>query len=147
MSDDEVDKFMETNSLVSLSEDEEETVTNTIESINDDAKKRRVIRDSFKRNDPGYNMYFILKNKVNIKIEAYSTGINVGTYIRCPFTGIRSNDKVGSIEENFYFKARMPSIGNGNLPVTLYYTTPDSFERHHFVSIPQKIKNLQKVIT
>ena len=141
MSDDGSDKFMEAHSLVSLSDDEQETVTNTIESVNDDTKKRRVIRDSVKRSDPGYNVYFIIKNKIKIKIEMYSTGVNVGSLIRCPFTGMRTTDRVGSANENFYFKARLPSISNGDVPLTLYYTTPDSFERHHFTTLPQEIKN------
>ena len=36
-----------------------------------------------------------------------------GSYILCPYSGIKSNDKVGSRDESFYFKARMPVISNG----------------------------------
>ena len=54
---------------------------------------------------------------------------------------MRTTDRVGSANENFYFKARLPSISNGDVPLTLYYTTPDSFERHHFTTLPQEIKN------
>lgn len=141
MSNYEVDKFMDTHSLVSLSDNDEDSVINTIESVNGNLNKKGTNKDTIKKLDAGYNVYYIIKNKIKIRIEMYSTSANVGTLIRCPFTGIRSNDKVGSANENYYFKARMPSKGKGDVPITLYYTTPDSFERHHFINIPQQVKN------
>lgn len=143
---DEMENFIENECLVSLSDEEDiNTTTNTIDSTNKETnketKKRHLVRDYVKKSDPGYNVYYIIKNKVKVKIEMYSTGVNVGTLIRCPFTGIRTGDRVGTVNENFYFKARMPSMGNGDMPLTMYYTTPDSFERHHFINLPQYIKN------
>ena len=77
---------------------------------------------------------------MKIKVEVYSTKSGVGTLIRCPFTGMRTNDRVGSFEENYYFKVRFPVVGNGDEPVTLYYTTPESYERHHMCDLGEKSK-------
>ena len=43
--------------------------------------------------------------------------------------------------KNNYFKVNMSSIGNGNEPVILYYPDCESFERHHFINVPQNFKN------
>jgi hypothetical protein len=112
----------------------------TIETLND-TKKRKLTRDAFKRNDNGYHVYYIVKRKTKIKIETFSTSCNPGSYIRCPYTGYRTNDKVGTSGENNYFKVNMSSIGNGNNPVILYYPDCESFERHHFINVPQNFKN------
>lgn len=116
------------------------SAADTIETLND-TKKKKLTRDIFKKNDSGYHMYYIIKRKTKIKIEVFSTSCNPGTYIRCPYTGYKTNDKVGSYNENNYFKVNMSSIGNGNTPVILYYPDCESFERHHFINIPQNFKN------
>lgn len=116
------------------------SAADTIETLND-TKKKKLTRDIFKKNDSGYHMYYIIKRKTKIKIEVFSTSCNPGTYIRCPYTGYKTNDKVGSYNENNYFKVNMSSIGNGNAPVILYYPDCESFERHHFINVPQNFKN------
>ena len=103
-------------------------------------KKRKSVSESVKRSDSGYYKYYIQKKKMKIKVEVYSTKSGVGTLIRCPFTGMRTNDRVGSFEENYYFKVRFPVVGNGDEPVTLYYTTPESYERHHMCDLGEKSK-------
>tara|TARA_B100000123_G_scaffold272235_1_gene254198 strand:- start:1016 stop:1531 length:516 start_codon:yes stop_codon:yes gene_type:complete len=137
-----VNEMIENGSLASLSDSEEdESVAQTIDSINEETKKRRRVSDMVKKSDPGYHFYYILKNKIKIKIEVYSTSCNVRSLIRCPFTGIRTGDRVGTKDEEYYFKVRDAVLGSGDAPVTLYYTTPESYERHHFVSLPQSVKN------
>lgn len=120
--------------------DDNDSIAETIESVNE-SKKRKLTRDTIKKNDPGYFMYHIIKRKTKIKIEVFATTCNVGSYIRCPYTGYRTNDKVGTAAENNYFKVNMSSIGNGHHPVILYYPSADAFERHHFITVPQYIKN------
>lgn len=93
-----------------------------------------------RKNYPGYIKYYVYKKKKKIKIECFSTSCNPGSYILCPYSGIRSNDKVGSADEGYYFKARMPVIGNGNVPVTLYYDSPEAYERHHLVTLSNQVK-------
>ena len=97
-----------------------------------------------RKNFPGYIKYYVLKKNKKIKVECFSTSCNPGSYILCPYSGIRSNDKVGSVDEGYYFKARMPVIGNGIEPVTLYYDSPEAYERHHLVTLPNDIKESWK---
>ena len=104
----------------------------------DSNKKRKRIKHDVK--DPFYHKYVITKKGMNIKVESYSTRSIPGALIRCPYTGIRSNDRVGSSDEDFYFKVSMPSISNGNEPVVYFYNSPEDFERHHLVSLSQEIK-------
>ena len=91
--------------------------------------------------DAGYTKYYIMKGKKKIKVECYGTVLNVGNYIRCPYTGIRGNERVGSNDENIYFKAVMPCISNGDDNVAYYYDTPEAFERHHLVILSQETKD------
>lgn len=108
-------------------------------------KNKNSEKDSVKRSDSGYYKYYIQKKKMKIKVGVYSTKSGVGTLIRCPFTGMRTNDRVGSFEENYYFKVRFPVVGNGNEPVTLYYTTPESYERHHMCDLGEKSKHAWRI--
>lgn len=94
-----------------------------------------------KPKDSGYVKYHLLRGKNNIKIECYGTVQNVGNYIRCPYSGIRGNDKVGSRHENYYFKASMPFVSKGDVNLAYYYDTPEAFERHHLVVLSQDIKD------
>lgn len=119
---------------------EDASVADTIQTAEDGVKKR-VTRDVLKRSDNGYHVYYIIKRNTKIKIEMFSTTCNTGGLIRCPYTGYRTNDRVGSAAEKNYFKAKMPSVGNGTIPIILYYPSADAFERHHFITIPQYIKN------
>lgn len=137
-----INEMVDNGSLESASDSgEDESIAQTIESLNEETKKRRRVSDMVKKSDPGYHFYYIVKNKIKIKVEVYSTSCNARSLIRCPFTGIRSNDRVGTKDEDYYFKVRDLSLGRGDAPITLYYTTPESYERHHFVNLPQVVKN------
>jgi len=100
-------------------------------------KKTRVKHDV---KDPYYHKYTVNKKGMLIKVESYSTKNMPGSLIRCPYTGIRSNDRVGSSDENFYFKVSMPSISKGDDAVVYFYNSPEDFERHHLISLPQETK-------
>lgn len=141
---DNFNEMIETGSLVSFNQDQNDdnqSIPDTNDSVNDETKKRRIVREKVKRDDKGYVVYFFNKKNIKIKIESYITDCNIGTLIRCPFTGIRCGDRVGSAKENLYFKVKMPCITKGDINGSLFYTTPDSFERHHFCKVPQEIKN------
>jgi len=122
------------------SNNEDEVQTENEESIDDNRKMRRSERDKIKKSDPGYFKYIIERKDLKVKVEVYSTNTNVGSLIRCPFTGIRYSEVVGSEDENLFFKVRMPSISDGKDCVTLYYSSPESFERHHLTILSKDVK-------
>jgi len=127
--------------------DDLEVISDTESNISDEEKTVRTensekIRKILRlHKDAGYIKYVIIKGKKQIKIECYGTVQNTGNYIRCPYTGIRSNDRVGSNDENYYFKAALPGIGKGDVNFAYYYETPEAFERHHLVILSQDVKN------
>lgn len=128
------DNVMEVRSELSM--DDSDTLSEKSQMIKKSASSRK--------NFPGYIKYYTLKKNKNIKIECFSTSCNPGSYILCPYSGIRSNDRVGSRDESFYFKARMPVISSGNEPITLYYDSPEAFEKHHLVTLSNNIKESWK---
>jgi len=92
-----------------------------------------------------YNVVNNLTNKIirkTKKINIYSTRNTPGARIRDPIHGTFSNDKVGSKDEYYYFKVRLASlISNTNDPVTLFYDSPESYERHQLMRVNMDIKN------
>jgi hypothetical protein len=76
-----------------------------------------------------------------VKIEAYTSPCNAYSRIRDPYTGAILPDKVGSRDENHYYKVKMPCIGTGDQPIIFYYSTPEAFERHHLVKLPRELVN------
>lgn len=128
------DNVMEVRSELSM--DDSDTLSEKSQMVKKSASSRK--------NFPGYIKYYALKKNKNIKIECFSTSCNPGSYIICPYSGIRSNDRVGSRHESFYFKARMPVISTGNEPITLYYDSPEAFEKHHLVTLSNNIKESWK---
>ena len=128
------DNIMEVRSESSM--DDSDTLSEKSQVVNKSASSRK--------NFPGYIKYYTLKKNKKIKIECFSTSCNPGSYILCPYSGIKSNDRVGSKDEGHYFKARMCSISTGNEPITLYYDSPEAFEKHHLVTLSNDIKESWK---
>lgn len=76
------------------------------------------------------------------KVVIYSTRSTPGSRIRDPVFGTFSSDKVGSKSEYHYFKVRMPDIPTEDrTPITLYYDSPEGYEKHQHIRISQSIKN------
>ena len=128
------DNVMEVRSELSM--DDSDTLSEKSQMVKKSASSRK--------NFPGYIKYYTSKKNKNYKIECFSTSCNPGSYIRCSYSGIRSNDRVGSRDESFYFKVRMPVISTGNEPITLYYDSPEAFEKHHLVTLSNNIKESWK---
>ena len=126
---------------------EEISDTESVESGDDktvhteNSEKMKKLLRSSRPKDECYVKYYTLRGKKNIKIECYGTIQNVGNYIRCPYSGIRGNDKIGSRNENLYFKAVLPCVSKGDISMAFYYDTPEAFERHHLVVLSPEIKN------
>lgn len=92
-----------------------------------------------KMSDPGYNYYRIMQNNRPVKVEYYDSGNSMGHKIRDPITGARLRDRIGSNDEKNYFKVRMTGVNRLN-PITLFYDSPEHYERHHRTMLDTKIK-------
>jgi hypothetical protein len=76
------------------------------------------------------------------KIIMYSTRPTARACIRDPVYGTYSSDKVGTKAEYNYFKVRMPDIPTEDrTPLTLYYDSPEGYEKHQYTRVSTDIKN------
>ena len=115
----------------------------------DEAKKtfekdKYTIRKSIPRKNQ--NNYGNKSKKVgthyNKKIVMYSTRPTPRACIRDPVYGTYSTDKVGTKAEYNYFKVRMPDIPTEDRnPLTLYYDSPEGYEKHQHTRVSTDIKN------
>jgi hypothetical protein len=90
------------------------------------------------------NVYNPHKRK-NVRISYYDSGSNPSSNIRNAITGRRYNVKVGSHNEDLFFKVTM-ALGDDSDPLSLFYDSPEEFERHFFykVGIEAKTRWLDK---
>ena len=79
------------------------------------------------------NGFYIGEKKITI--EYYSSG-QIGSRIRNALTGQYTKDIVGSKFEDLYFKI---TLTEGNA-LTLFYDSPEQYERHHHEKLPTNIK-------
>ena len=114
-------------------------------SVNKFSHKRR--HAEMKNSDPGY---FIVKRYPNMK-SSMKQFIKIGYYMtnRCPGASIRnavsglyeSNHKVGSIDEDLFFKVAMCTGENKTSTNMLFYDSPEQYERHFMCSISTATKD------
>ena len=91
--------------------------------------------------DPGHKRIGTKKNK----LEYFATGIIPGNTIRNAVTGIPEYNKVGSaMAEDQYFKVKYAGNDSGNCPDTLYYDSPEQFERHMHCRLTTDKKQMWK---
>lgn len=81
-----------------------------------------------------------IKKKI---IEIYSTG-STGNLIKNAQTGVKTNVRVGTKEEDMYFKVSDCS-SNGNIPTNYYYDSPEEYETHFCCILEQNIKDRWRV--
>ena len=82
----------------------------------------------------------IKKNKPYFSVESYSTNINSNSKIRNAITGMRMDKRMGSKNEDIYFSV-MDTLDTSKEPRKLYYNSPEEYERHFKVILPQSVKN------
>lgn len=73
-----------------------------------------------------------------VTIGLYSSG-NIGSYIKNAETGESYNYKVGSKDEDLFFKVSHSTGEFKSGPLTLFYETPEHFERHQLVTLDNNI--------
>jgi len=115
-----------------------------VENDYDDVKRKSNILDDFKRADK--NFFSVQRKKENrnnfIKVEYYASGV-MGTPIRNAITGERYRDfLVGSKEEELFFKVKICNGETGREGVTLFYESPEAYERHQHETLLKKTKTL-----
>jgi len=90
--------------------------------------------------DKGYYYYYKkVHNQKPLKIELYDSGNALGYRIRDPITGAKLYARIGSKSEKEFFKVRWCSLNRTN-PVTLFYDSPEQYEKHHRTSLPDVVK-------
>lgn len=102
--------------------------------------------DDIKKNDKGYRKIKQRFNKEwngkfhkNITIELYISG-DTGSHIRDAITGRYTTHEVGSKNEDLYFKAGIEYTIAGPNQGSLFYSSPEEYEKHHFLVLPSHIK-------
>jgi hypothetical protein len=127
--------------------------TNTLDTMTIHQKK---MEKSLNRLDPNYISF---KTNINSgknirtvwrKIRVYATRVNVGSHIRDAISGKYTNYRVGSKDEDLFFKSinvsgiRKPT----GEPAVLFFENPEQYEKHMFVklSVDQKLKWQEKYI-
>jgi hypothetical protein len=75
-------------------------------------------------------------------VELYDTNLTPGSIIRDAVTGSRMNKfKVGSRDENFFFKTRLSIVGTDLFDNnTFFFDSPEQFERVLCMPVSQEVK-------
>jgi len=106
-----------------------------------DSNNRRKVNDLVK--DKRRHKIRRMNNEGRFKtIEVYGSGPQDCT-IRNAVSGFRyEGHKVGSLNEDFYFKVKLVTgeVGPGVEAPTLFYDDPEQYENHLFEEISQEIK-------
>ena len=97
--------------------------------------------------DKGYRKIQININRVwtdgkyykSKQIEIYVSG-DIGKKIRNAITGFKYDDKVGSKQEDLYFKVKNNSAPLGSTAGSLFYESPEQFEKHQFIELSREVK-------
>ena len=101
---------------------------------------RQQYQQLLKQSDPDYHTVKRRFGKKMKTVEVYSTKSNPGYRIRNPITGHRMQERVGTLAERSFFKIRITSFGDGSEPITLFYDSPETYERHMSQRVSQDIK-------
>jgi hypothetical protein len=124
--------------------DEDETIISRVYVSKSDRDRRKKMLEDIKKMDPGYRSFYTYtynnETQERIKVEVYSTDTTPGLKIRDPITGSRLNQRVGSYDENLFFKVRMTTFKDNSTATTLYYDSPETFERHQHTTVKPEEK-------
>lgn len=98
----------------------------------------------FISNDKGHMRIYQYVNRRSLPIEFYMTKYTPGTLIRNAISGIREHKLyVGKKEEYSFFKVKLALSDMGQEQYgTLFYNSPEEYERHFYTTVPQQLKEL-----
>lgn len=116
-------------------------------TIDTNRLNQKIINSQIKNMDSGY---FKFKHKQqmddgkfkNINVEVYETKNYPGVYIRNAITGVSLPYKIGSYAENLFFKVTHACGSRPNFvgPLTLFFDSPEQYERHMRGNVSRDIK-------
>lgn len=116
---------------------------NSVDFLNETERKL----EETKRLDKGYNTIYRKVRKLNGKVkllkkELYSS-FGLGSYIRDAETGSFYKNKVGSLDENLFFKVSFSTgeINSKNGSNSLFYMSPQHYMKHLKCELSQDIIN------
>jgi len=82
------------------------------------------------------------KTKKYELVGVFASG-GVGMSIRNAITGVRNFEhKVGSANEDLYFSVLICNGETGSNPLTLFYDSPDEYERHQYTQVDRVTKRI-----
>ena len=116
--------------------------TNENSSVSSFSNKKRK-RNNNNKNENGSYTFTRICNDVHVKIQCFATKSTMGTKIKSATMGTYyDNMYVGKEDENMLFKVRVVNgeTGSSAYGNDFYYDSPEEYERHLFVKVPQKIK-------
>ena len=117
---------------------------------NSGAKNRRKELSDAKRLDPGYNKFYRTYTKVvdgekvkkRVAIELYTCSDTPGRMIRSAIGGaFHANYRVGKTDEYIFFKVGMCTGECRSESNTMYFDTPEQYEKVFNVTVSQKLKD------
>lgn len=96
----------------------------------------------FVSNDHGHVRTYQYVRGRSVPIEYYMTKYTPGTLIRNAISGIREHNLyVGKKEEYSFFKVKLALSDMGQDQYgTLFYNSPEEYERHFYTTVPQRLK-------
>ena len=110
-------------------------------SVTSNKVSYKKLMEEMKKADRGYNKINRTVNNKKYKIEVYSTNNTPGTLIRDAITGYRNKfDKVGSLNEYQYFKVRWATGELNNYSSTLFFDSPEQYEKHMKTEVSSQLK-------
>ena len=78
--------------------------------------------------------------KKTVTVEYYSSG-PIKTIITHALSGVKQRGcQVGSVYEDLYFKVGL-SNSTSKDPITLFYYSPEEYEKHQYIQLSDDIKN------
>jgi hypothetical protein len=109
---------------------------------------KKNLRSELQKTDSECRTFTTKINRKNVKIQYYVTNQTPGRVIRDAVTGAYCHPhRVGKLDEELYYKVSFTRGNTQNLSrngETLYYSSPQEYEKHMKVRIPEKDKQLWK---
>jgi len=104
-------------------------------------KKQRNYMDAYKLNDKSYHKLYRPGGDKNDKVGVYSTNSTPGSLIRDAVTGATHYlHCVGSHYEDLYFKTGFATGEFGSETKTMFFDSPEQYERHLNATVSQRNK-------
>lgn len=111
-------------------------------TVSSNRKKHRKMMEDLKKADKGYNKISRIINNKKQSIEVYATSNTPGTMIRDAVTGSRFKEfRVGSLNEYQFFKVRMATGQMNGYSSTLFFDSPEQYERHMKTEVSPDLKD------